>query len=270
MDYLADGIAEELICTLSRITELMVPARTSTFAYKGRDCDIRDIARELGVSTVLEGSVRFAGERVRVTAQLIDATSGFHLWSANYDRDLVDLIALQDEIARAIATTLHSKLTGSRRQTTSATAYELCLRGRSLMARGNLPRAIELFEEAIALDPDYADARVGLSRALIYACSFGLFGVDKYFEAHAQARKACEIDPNDAAARAMFGCCCAHLGDWVTGGRLFEQAIMLDGSDPDFHCPYGGGFLRFAGRLAIADPIRDGPESLLQLRPWPT
>lgn len=249
-DYLSDGMAEELICTLARGSDLKVPARTSVFAYKGRDGDIRQIARELGVATVLEGSVRAAGTRVRVTAQLIEAEGGYHLWSANYDRDLTDMIALQEEIAEAIAQVLRSKLADRKPRTTDPEAHSLFLRGRSLLDRGSVPnllKAVELLEEAVRRDPSYADARTALSRALTYCCSSGAMEPERYAEAREQARIACQIDPSDAGAHSLFGCGNARKGDWVTAARHLQRAIDLYETDPDLHCVYGGGFLLFAG-----------------------
>lgn len=130
-DYLANGIAEELICTLSHASGLKVPARTSSFAYRGRETDIRTIARELGVETVIEGSLRAAGERLRVTAQIIDARSGFHLWSHNYDRESGDLLALQDELAAAIANAFRASLGNVRCPTDDEEAYDLYLKARA-------------------------------------------------------------------------------------------------------------------------------------------
>lgn len=255
-DYLADGMAEELICTLSRTSDLAVPARTSTFAYKGLDRDIREIARELGVGAVLEGSIRMAGNRIRVTAQLIDAPTGFHIWSENYDRELSDLIGLQDDIALAIAGSLRARLGNARRRTGDAEAFDLCLRGRSLIDRGspeNLLRAIALFEQAVRRDPDFADARTGLAKALVYACSRGVLEPHKYAEALVQARRACALDPEDAAAHGTYACALARIGDWVGAGTHLERAIDLHEADPDLHCIYGGGFLVLTGRLGAAE-----------------
>lgn len=255
-EYLGDGMAEELICTLSRADGLAVPARTSTFAYKGVDRDIREIGRELGVTAVLEGSVRLAGDRIRVTAQLINAATGFHLWSENYDRSLADLIGLQDDIAAAIASALRSKLAPARRRTADPEAFDLCLRGRSLLDRGspaNVLRAIDLFEKAVARDAGFSDARVGLSKALVYACSRGALGPEKYADALRQSRVAIDLDPGDAPAHLAFACAKARVGDWVTAGTCLERALELHEADADTHCIYGGGFLLFAGRIARAE-----------------
>lgn len=255
-DYLGEGMAEELICTLARAPDLNVPARTSTFAYKGQDRDIREIGRELGVTSLLEGSVRLAGTRIRVTAQLIDSATGFHLWSQNYDRDVADLIALQDDIAKSIAAALDAKLTRPRQRTADTEAFDLVLRGRSLIDRGspqNLLRAITLFRQAIALDGEFVDARVGLAKALLYACSSGILSPDQYRESREQARLACELDPDNPAAHFAFACGMARIGEWVTAGRHLERSIALQEADADVHCVYGGAFLVFVGRLEEAE-----------------
>ena len=164
-DYFSDGMSEELLNLLARVPELRVASRTSSFAYKGRNVDVREVARQLGVDTVLEGSVRRSGDRVRITAQLIDAETGYHLWSSTYDRELQDIFAVQDEIARRIVNEIrlklgHSQLIGQPEglsQTENVDAYQLYLRGLSLLRlRGidNLRRAAELFEVA----PDHRRA----------------------------------------------------------------------------------------------------------------
>ena len=175
-EYFSDGISEEILNVLARTPDLRVAARTSSFAYKGQAKEIPDIARELEVRMVLEGSVRRQGERVRITAQLIDASNGFHLWSQAYDRELKDIFAIQDEIAQAIAKELDLKMGGA--PGTSATAptvttpatdlaaYDLYLKGLTLwQARGaaNLYEAERLFRAALARDPGFARAWAGLA-----------------------------------------------------------------------------------------------------------
>ena len=158
--YLADGLAEELISRLSRVSGLKVPARTSSFAYRGRTADIRTIAAELGVATVLEGSVRADGERLRVSVQLVDAGSGFNIWAESYDRRFGDLFALQDEIARAIAEALLVKLVSPEpRYVPNPRAFEFYLKARYLAADAHMQSGIvELCKSAVEIDPDFADA----------------------------------------------------------------------------------------------------------------
>lgn len=168
-EYFSDGMTEEIINALTGIETLRVAARTSAFAFKGRDLDVRQIGRELGVKTVLEGSVRPSGQRIRVTAQLIDVATGYHLWSERYDREIRDVFAVQDEIARAIAGTLKVRLLGSEGAplvspaTADVEAYNHYLKGRYYWNHRRIRPAIVEFEAAIARDPDYAAAHTGLA-----------------------------------------------------------------------------------------------------------
>src|SRR6202022_3456538 len=158
----SDGVTEEIIGVLTHIAALRVAARTSSFAFKGKDTDVRRIGRELGVRTVLEGSVRQAGRRLRIHAQLIDVATGYHLWSERYDRELEDVFAVQDEIARSIAETLEPQLTAGRaaalpeRTSRDVEAYDLYLKGRHFWKPRRMRQAIECFEAAVARDPKYA------------------------------------------------------------------------------------------------------------------
>ena len=172
-EYFSDGISEEIINALSKLEGLRVAARTSSFSFKGRAVEITEISRKLGVSTVLEGSVRKAGNRIRITAQLVNVADGFQLWSERYDRDMEDVFAVQDEIARSIADRLKVTLKGDRYQplvnagTDNLEAYQLYLKGRALFhQRGrDLPRSLECFKRAVALDEKYALAWAGLADA---------------------------------------------------------------------------------------------------------
>jgi TolB-like protein/tRNA A-37 threonylcarbamoyl transferase component Bud32 len=181
-EYFGDGIAEEIINALGRLPGLRVAARASAFAFRGKADDLRAIAAQLGVRTVLEGSVRRAGNRVRITAQLVDVDSGFQLWSERYDRQLTDIFAIQDEIATAIARKFELALGGAdagrlvQPGTANLMAYDLYLRGRALLHRrgASLQLAIQAFEEAVAVDPDYAPALAGLARALMLSAFWGM------------------------------------------------------------------------------------------------
>ena len=174
-DYLGEGMAEELINTLTKVQRLKVPARTSTFAYKGRNTDVRQIAKDLGVGTVLEGSVRVAGKRIRVTAQLINAQDGLHLWSETYDEDFTDIFKLQDKLATQIAKALQPSLGGTAEATVAqgpptqdVEAYNRYLKGRELLTKpseSTLQQAIADFREAIARDPRFARAYAGMAEA---------------------------------------------------------------------------------------------------------
>ena len=177
-DYFSDGMSEELLNLLARVPGLQVAARTSAFAFKGRNVDIREVGRELGVETVLEGSVRQSGDQVRITAQLIDTETGFHLWSETYDRKLQDIFAVQDEIAQAIVDKLKIELAPKEQQlaqrdkapTQNVEAYELYLQGRAIWKRrgeDNLRRAIDMYQAALARDPAFARAHAALASAYV-------------------------------------------------------------------------------------------------------
>jgi adenylate cyclase len=178
-EYFSDGISEDIITDLSKVGGLTVIARNSTFVYKGRHVDIRKVGEELGVRSVLEGSIRRAGTRVRITAQLIDTPTGAHLWAERYDRDLTDVFAVQDDVTREIVGALKVTLTPSERgrmvtaaATRNAEAHDCVLRARQLLARPfakeTIDKSVQLLERAIQLDPDYAEAYA----AIAFAYSF--------------------------------------------------------------------------------------------------
>jgi TolB-like protein len=204
-DYLGDGMAEELIITLAKVPGLKVPARTSTFAYKGRNTDIRQIAKDLGVGTVLEGSVRAAGNRIRITAQLISASDGLHIWSETYEEQFTDLFALQDKLAAAIATALEPNLhtavesvVAQGPPTRDVEAYNLFLQGEALLQRTseqNAAKAIEYFRQAVARDPKFARAYAAIAGAHLALGSFGR-PAEHLAAAERAARKALALDSN--------------------------------------------------------------------------
>jgi TolB-like protein len=202
-EYFADGMAEELINTLSKIEDLRVVARTSAFAFKGKDVGIREIGDRLNVGAVVEGSVRRAGDRLRITAQLVQVADGFHLWSETYDRRLEDVFAIQDEIAVAVAQALKARLVDTpsfNPPTQDLRAYELYLTGRhfwNLRTEAGMRRAIEYYEEALALDPRYAPALSGLADAYAQLWNYQF---DERPEIVSRARKAAtealRLDPS--------------------------------------------------------------------------
>ena len=198
-EYFSDGITEEIINALTRIPRLKVIARTSSFAFKNQNIDIRTIGRKLGVSTILEGSVRRAKNRVRITAQLINAGDGTHFWSKNYNRELEDIFHLQDEISELIADQIrenfgHLELPFFPHAipTSSIEAYELLMKGNYFLKRkdfDDIRRALELFKQSIQLDPQYSEAYSALGEAYIHAAGFGMLTTR---EAHELARQAAE------------------------------------------------------------------------------
>ncbi len=236
-EYFSDGLAEELMNALGRIPDLKVAARTSAFAFKGRNLDVREIGAELDVETVLEGSVRRSGNRVRVSAQLINVADGFRLWAETYDRELVDIFAIQDEIARSIVTALQVTLTrapGSlvRGGTSNIAAYNHFLRGQHFWNQRTLPafyEAIEEFNQAIALDPDYARAYAGLAQTYVLLPEYGGPSVpDVLPDARAATQRALALDPNSAEAFAASGYLRLRFEwDWAGAEADFRRAIAL-------------------------------------------
>jgi TolB-like protein len=208
-EYFSDGVAEEILNVLARIPELKVSARTSAFSYKGSDATIAQISRELGVSHVLEGSVRKSGNAVRVTAQLIEAGSGFHLWSDTYDRELTNIFAIQDDIAQSIAQALKVRLLPAVDQpnltgTTNLEAYELYLQGVNLwhLRTGeSLEQALTLFQQAIQLDPTFARAHAYLALTLGVLPDYGDRSLGEIQPAtRAAAEAALALDPDSVEA----------------------------------------------------------------------
>ncbi len=260
-EYFSDGISEEILNVLARTPDLRVAARTSSFAFKGQQKEIPDIARELEVRMVLEGSVRRQGERVRITAQLIDASNGFHLWSQTYDRDLRDIFAIQDVIARAIARELEVKLGGATAAaapaaTTDLEAYDHYLRGREQWhTRGEsaLRRAIEAFEQAIARDPAFAEAHAGLGAA--YAV-LPFHSAAPRASMHAMARDAAEhalaLDPGLADAYAVLGDVAIHGLRPELADALLSRALAISPSHASARYWFGEQRL-FVGDLAAAE-----------------
>ena len=213
-EYFCDGIAEEIINALCCIRDLHVASRTSSFQFKGRAADVREIGKALNVGSVLEGSVRKAGDRVRITAQLVSATDGYHLWSESFDRDISDVFAIQTEIAQRLLKAL--KLTLSRREaemmerggTANADAYDLYLRGRLHMRYGTstLPAA-EMFRQAIQRDPQFAQAYAGLANALAMRGIWRLNSTeDETEEAMAASRTLQGFEVDDAVAGHIQTC----------------------------------------------------------------
>ena len=231
--YFSDGLSEEIINVLARIPGLKVIARTSAFAFRGKDLDVRKIAEMLGVRTILEGSVRRAGTRIRVTAQLITAEDGSHLWSERYDRELADVFALQDAIAGSIAAALATKLVVpsdvSRQHTPNLAAYEAVLRARyhlSNVTPDSVPRARDCLKQAISLDPHYALPHSVLGGSFVSPAVYGMIPAHEAMPlARAEYQKALAIDPSlpealvGLAAISMF-----YDYDWQAAGQLFEKA----------------------------------------------
>jgi adenylate cyclase len=271
-EYFADGMTEELIATLSRIRNLGVIARTSVIRYKGLTKPVTDIGRELNVGTVLEGSVRVAGKKLRITAQLIDVASEEHLWSETYDRELEDVFAIQSDIAKRIAKELKIKLLQSetlrleKKATRIPEAYSLYLKGRhSLNTRTEkgLKEAVRHFENAIKHDPDFALAYTGLADAYSILASYSLEYIpprEGFPKAKTAAEKALAIDPNLAEAHASLGLVRFYYDwDWAGAEAEFKKALELNPGYPQAH-QYYADFVKSFGRFDEA--LREMKEAL--------
>ncbi len=234
-DYFAEGLSEELLNLLSKIPNLKVAARTSSFSFKGENLEITEIAQRLKVAHVLEGSVRTSGRRVRVTAQLIHAEDGFHLWSETYDRTLDDIFAIQDEIASEVVTQLKLALLGDapKVKETNPLAYSLYLQGHHLTLQESaegFKRAAELLQQAVSIDPGYVAAWAELSAVYSGQASAGLVPIDKgYTMARQAANKALAIDPNYVRAYSLLArISLGYDNDLAAAARYLEQGFELE------------------------------------------
>ncbi len=234
-EYFGDGVAEEILNALAKIGGLHVPARTSCFAFRGATVDAREIGRRLGVEALLEGSIRKAGDRLRITVQLIDARNGFQLWSERFDRELNDIFAVQDEIARSVIDALGLSLaqreerTFIKRSTTNVEAYEFYLRGRKRFqewTRQSIGLAREMFQRATELDSHFAGAWAGLATAHVH-----LFGCDSdphLEKAREASGHALQLDPQLAEAHVAAGQVFSMEQRYAEAAMAFERAIELD------------------------------------------
>lgn len=241
-EYFSDGITEELLNALTRVDGLQVTSRTSAFAFKGKNHDIRDIAIQLNVDKVLEGSVRKSGNRVRITAQLINAADGYHIWSENYDRDLTDIFEVQDEISAIIANKLRENLSSTEKEehlvkapTTNVTAYTYFLKGLHFwnkLTPADCRKAIECFGQAIELEPTYAQAYAMSAAAYSYLGSSGQMLPVKAFEiVHRYADKALELDSTIAESHiAKASAYLFYEWKWQEAYDCLQRAIRLNPS----------------------------------------
>jgi serine/threonine-protein kinase len=214
-EYFCDGMAEALINELTHIEDLKVIARTSAFSFKGKNVNVRDIGRELDVETILEGSVQKAGNRLRITAQLVNTSKGHHLWSEKYDRDMEDIFAIQDDITEAIVSKLKPRLLGeekariAERHTVDIEAYNLYLKGRwfhDKQTEEGFKKAIDLFRQAIRKDPNYAPAYAGIAEAYsLLPLTSLLPPKETYPKAKEAVLKALELDDTLAEAHISLG-----------------------------------------------------------------
>lgn len=271
-EYFSDGLAEELINALSKIDGLHVASRTSTFSFKGKNQDIREIGEQLNVRTVLEGSVRKAGDRLRINAQLVNVTDGYDLWSETFDRQMEDVFAIQDEISRAIVDALRVVLSEKEKRaiakvpTSNVQAYDYYLRGRQFYYRfrkKDLERARKLFSRAYELDPDYASAYAGVADCCSLLCFYFDSTEAQLTEADEASQKAVELDPDLAEAHVARAHALSLKKRFDEARREFEIAIR---QNPDLFEAY-----YFYGRVCFAQGEFGQSAELLeracQLRP---
>ncbi|HEX3631630.1 MAG TPA: adenylate/guanylate cyclase domain-containing protein, partial [Casimicrobiaceae bacterium] len=297
-EYFADGLSEELLNVLAKIRGLRVASRTSAFFFKGKDIDLPSVAQKLNVATVLEGSVRKSGKRVRITAQLIQVATDSHLWSETYDRELEDIFAVQDDIAQSVVTELRAALLGeglgaveeakakaevhaaAAGRADNPEAYRLYLQGRYFierMTQADLARSVDYFRQAIALDPDFALGWTGLSQAYGVQAGYGWAPVAEGYErARDAAKRALAIAPDLAEGHVCLGHVLeSHDWDWKGANDEYQRAFALAPGNADVLRAVAGMTRIFVGpeagvellRQAVAlDPLSSSAHRMLGLR----
>jgi adenylate cyclase len=272
--YFSDGITEQIISSLSKAPQLFVIARNSSFTYRGKPVKVQQVARDLGVRYVLEGSVQRSEDQVRITAQLVDAISGNHIWSENYDRKIKDIFALQDEITKEILTALQVKLTGGEqarllsRGTNNLAAYLKYLQGENTLCTFNKDTNVlarQLFEEAIALDPNFAAAYCRLAWTYLMDVYYGISPKEAMKKAMELAHKALAIDDSNSAVHSLLGEIWTRKGQNEKAIAEGERAVQINPNSADAYF-YLGRFLHFAGRNKEAVELL---KKALRLNPIP-
>jgi serine/threonine-protein kinase len=276
-EYFSDGLAEDIIDALTQVPGLRVMARTSAFAFRGKEQDVREIGARLNVENILEGSVRRAGNRIRVTAQLIKASDGYHLWSQRFDREMTDVFAIQDEISQAIVEKLRVRLAGDRplvkRYTDNLAAYDLCLKARYHLVKltdEGREKARQYCEQAIALDRTYTPAHVGMAEYYWMSAIMGYANPKEALpRAKSAALEALKLDDTLAEAHSSLG---TILGmwdfDWMGAEREYQLALKLNGGSPIIRFEYAFYVLRPTGRMKEA--VTEARQALERdpLHPW--
>jgi len=259
-EYFSDGMTEELINALANVDGLRVASRTSAFAFKGKDVDIRQIGEKLNVGAVLEGSVRREGNTLRVTAKLVQVSDGYHLWSKSYDREMKSVFALEEDIARSIADALQRKLVPVKAATANLDAHDLYLRGLYFLNRRTAPalaRAADYFEQAIAQDPRYALAYVGLADATTLRIPYDAVAPAEVLpRAKAAAQRALALDPALAQAHTSMGSIYAYDYEFPAALQEYRTALALKPDYPTAHHWYGA-LLASLGKLREAQAELD-------------
>jgi adenylate cyclase len=249
-EYFCDGLAEELLNALAKIEGLKVAARTSAFSFKGKNVNVSEIGNVLGVKTVLEGSVRKSGNRLRITVQLVNAADGYHLWSERYDREMKDIFDVQDEITLAVMDALKVKLLGEekvvllKRYTDNTEAYELYLKGRYHLHKHTADgwiKAIEFFEKVIKNEPEYAPAYASLSTVLAFCWVFGVLSADETIPRWKAATvRSLQIDDSLDEAHTAFGQLHFYYEwNWEEAEREYLRAIAINPNNAEVHHQYG-------------------------------
>jgi serine/threonine protein kinase/tetratricopeptide (TPR) repeat protein len=270
-EYFSDGLAEELTDVLAKNPKLRVTSRTSAFSFKGKEVDIKTIAEKLNVTHVLEGSVRKAGNQLRITAQLIQAATDSHLWSQTYDRQMENIFAVQDDIAASVAAALKVTLGGaqtSNAKETNPVAYNAYLQGRffhNRRGKEDLEKAIGYFEQALRVDPNYARAWLGLSLSHTAQADRGYVqGEEGYIKARKEAQKALELDPNLAEAHAQMGWIYRSKDwNWTAAHAAYKRALDLEPDNADAI----RGFAGLSSTLGRFDEAIELDERAIKLDP---
>jgi TolB-like protein len=267
-DYFADGLSEELLNLLAKIPDLKVAGRTSAFKFKGQNEDLRIIGEALGVSTVLEGSVRKSGTRLRITAQLINVADGYHIWSETYDREMTDVFDMQDDIAAKILAALKvhlgDTLLSRGRPTENILAYEKFVTAKALLKTAQSKRGFELLQEVVNLDPTFAEAWEELSSTYWFGGDGTFSAADSMAGCFSSAKRALELDPTLVLAKAMAGSCNTENWSWPQELAALEPAVrQLPNNTSALHTlAYDyleGGYISEAlllvERLVIIEPL---------------
>ncbi len=257
-DYFSDGITEEILDALAQLPNLKVAARTSAFAFKGKAEDLRKVGEALDVATVLEGSVQKSGDEVRITAQLIDTRSGYHLWSEKYDRKLTSIFAVEDEISKAIADKLQVQLIGGNalslvaQKVIDPRAHDFYLRGLTLLAARSVADAVGAIQQAVAIDPNYAQAWAGLAEAQVLLPTYApVLAQAAYSDSLQSAQRALALNPDTALAYVAQGMVYTNQMRWADADAAFRRALALAPGDAEALNQYAQ-FLDATGQLEAA------------------
>jgi serine/threonine-protein kinase len=272
-EYLSDGVSEELITALSKITGLQVKARTSSFAFKGKNEDIQKIGELLHVSHLLEGSVAKAGNKLRITAQLIQASDGNHEWSDTYDREMQDIFAVRSEVAQQVAATLKVRLLGEEKKqldkkpTENLEAYNLYRQGRyygDRVSEEGIKKALPFFEQAIQKDPRFALAYAGMADTYVAAADAFIAPREAFSKAKEAALKAIELDDTLAEAHASLGLVHYHYDwDWAAAEKEFKRALVLNPQSAWSYAVYS----QFLGEMGRVDEANEQGRRSLEIDP---